>query len=848
MKGLLTANVKAHASRYVATSIAIALATAFILACLGIANGFYASLERTLANDTLGAEVVVALKDNADPESNTLIDVDKAVREADLDAKIRTVYFNFTLLEKDGYKSQARVLETPQEPFKFLDIKDGNEPIDQVSIAIDEGTAKALHAKVGDSVRLTGYDAAKQEPFELSLRVSGIYPSGTIAIPTSVVSPEVAKQFLDPEVAPSYVLLAGTDVASVQKVLKSAVTATDFEIQSQQDFVANSVDKFTSGTGIVLAILVTFPALAIITAIIVVSTTFNVLLAQRKRELALLRAIGSTSTQIRNLALKEAILVGVVSALLGVVVGTGLAGLLNHSTGMIPIWKDAFLAVSPTSMAIAFFLGLFIAVVASFGPARRIAGVSPMVALHPDDPNTLASGKRIARTVIGGVVFALGTSLMVGSLFTLEGGTRFGVAFVGGMISFLGALFLVGVLMPKLSSLLGRLIGKRSLTTQLAGENTVRNPTRTGATGTALFLGVTLVVMIMVGAASVRNTVLTEIDDKRPIDAVAISYTEKGFADSEGERIKSLKHVEKVVFTEAYNGSVKVADQDVNLPLVLKNVDLTDYAHSEIPQPKDDEVLVPRSEWNPSAKEITVAVGSKQLKLKPVLAGVPGYVLSEKNFNVMKAEFTNANQYLYVDGSDVLPQLGDVTGTVANRVAYVKIDNNISSDEITSLFNKIGNNADGVDVSGGLPERIMYTTILNVLLAGVVGMLAVSVVVALVGVTNTLALSVVERRRENALLRALGMTRASVRHMLSLEALLIGASALILGIGMGIFYGWAGFRALPLEDVGTPLLQVPWLQVLGISTSVMLAALLASVAPGRKAAKAHPVEAMADAN
>ncbi|MCS4484776.1 ABC transporter permease [Gleimia sp. 6138-11-ORH1] len=847
MKGLLKANVKSHASRYVATSIAIALATAFILACLGIANGFYKSIERSLANDSLGADVVISLHNDAPADSKALLEADKTLRENKTYDKIRTVYFVFSRLENNGFQINARILETPQEPFKFLDLEAGKTPSAADEAAIDRNIAKALRVDLNDTITVEGYDSEANEPVEKTLRITGIYPAGTISIPTVTTSAETAKLFNNAETRPTYILLAGTDVTSVTQTLTEAGKIKDLDIQTQTSFVTNSVDKFTNGTGVMLAILVTFPALAIITAIIVVSTTFNVLLAQRKRELALLRAIGATSQQIRNLALKEALLVGTFSALMGVIAGTLLSGVLNYFTGLTVTWQESFLTASPAAVAISFTLGLLIALIASFGPARRIAGVSPMVALHPEDPNAMNTKKRTFRAVIGSVIFALGTGTMLGAIYTLDGGNRFALAFVGGMISFLGALFLIGILMPKLSSALGRLIGKLSLTTQLASENTVRNPTRTGATGTALFLGVTLVVMIMVGAESVRHTVLAEIDSKRPVDAVAVASADTEFSAADIERIKSLQYVQGALPTDQFLTSIAIDEQPTQMASILKNVDLADYAHSEVRQPSDSEILVPNGEFLPASKEVTVATGSVQLKLKPVPAGVPGYVVSKTNFEKLAAEVPKAQPWIPEPGSKTTPNLGEISAPVAQRVVYLKIDNNIPSDEVNSLFNKISNNNEFINVGGGLTDRLLYTKILNIMLGGVIGMLAVSVFVALVGVTNTLALSVVERRRESALLRALGMTRASVRNMLSIEALLIGLSSLLLGILLGTFYGWAGFMALPLNEiVDSSSLQIPWLQILGISATVILAALLASLAPGRKAAKAHPVEAMAD--
>lgn len=868
MKGLLTANVRSHASRYVATSVAIALATAFILICLTLANGFFSSIERALAADTQGADVVISLSDNmnevTDKHRETMRKVMEEVEKSTDFQQTRSIYYNFTRVTANDRNQMLRTIPVAEEPFKTLPLLEGEFPQTRNEIVIDTGSAAALHANIGDKLSLKEFIIPKETSPDsqsatedsntdsskivgsversYTFTITGLLDSGSITIPTGILHPEVADELVNAHDAPAYVLLADTDLKTVRTFLESKNLLPDYlDVTTQADFVTTSLNKFVGVAGVMLAVLFTFPALAVITAIIVVSTTFNVLLTQRRRELALLRAIGATSQQVSGLARKEALLVGAISSLLGIVFGGLLGVSLNVLTKLIPSFADGLETLSLINIGVAFFAGLFITLAASLGPVRQISGLSPMVALHPEDAQAQSFKKRIGRLVAGLIIFTLGTSLMIFSVTTLEGGSRFGVAFLGGILSFLGALFLVGIVMPRIAGFLGRLFGKGSLTTQLAGENTLRNPTRTGATGTALFLGITLVVMIMVGSASLKHSLLATLDEKRPVDVVALQMGAGEFSATEQARISKLAHFKKATYARGFFASIKV-DGNVILPLIAEDVDLTGITRGTQVPVRDNEVHVPYSEMLVDGeKTFILAVGSEQVKLKAVPSNTPVWKISPTVFAKLSAQVASAPQ----TAPGNLPQLGEVVGKLNTKVGYFLLDGKTSADDVTVFYGKVQNGDEMVHMGGGLSERLMYTTILNVMLAGVVGMLGISIVVALVGVTNTLALSVVERRRENALLRALGMTRANVRHMLTIEALLIGLASLVLGIGLGAFYGWMGFLAVPIDDLSTYAPTIPWLQVGGVALAVTLAALLASLIPGRKAAKAHPVEAMA---
>ncbi|MDO5720566.1 MAG: ABC transporter permease [Actinomycetaceae bacterium] len=829
MKGLLTANVRAHGSRYAATAIAIALATMFILTCFGVAGGFQANVRHTVAADVGGSDYVVEF--TADPSGmadrgpDAPSGYDAVARDVEALPDVEAVtymYDDFIELHQTatGRKTFFGLKEAKPEPFKNIPAVSGRLPQASGEIAIDEPTAKALSLTVGDEVELL---AEKEVP----ATVVGIIESPALSFSTVTVAPGQVKELRE-YATPKGMLVAAT--ASDQDALVQAITdefdrtdVSNVEITQTDQYIQKQIDSFSDQLSAVFGIVLIFPALAAITAIIVISTTFQVLLTQRQRELALLRSIGADAGQVRSLLLRENFLVGTVSSLIGIGIGVLISGLVNsvaqltHSFAegvqVVPLWAY------PTTLA----FGLFITLAAGIRPAIRASRVPPIRALNPNDPESTARKKRLGRLIVGLIITLVGGAIMVFAITRQDFGeepTPFLIAFLGGFITFIGVLVLMTWAMPYVTQLLGRILGARGLTFKLAGENTWRNPARTGATATALILGLTLVVMMMVGARSIEYSVKTELDERRPID-LTVTSLDNEVSTEQLDQFKQIKGVEDVLTMRAVNVEV-----DGEPDIIAEATDLSSVARQEIAMPSDGQVAVWVGAVGSVDNTIQVDAGDQSFRYSFFDSRTPIFTVTEKDFKELEAATGAPGQ---------------------ERVVVLKLKEDLSVADVNFVVTESQSIIPKAKVFGGAPERAAMTSVIDGLLIGVIVMLGVSIVVALVGVANTLALSVVERKRENALMRALGLTRGGLRSLLSAEAFVIAVSSIVVGIALGIGFGWFGVEAMPLGDEVGRRLVISWPEVGLAALVALVAALLASVIPGHLAAKATPVEALAGA-
>lgn len=829
MKGLLTANVRAHGSRYAATAIAIALATMFILTCFGVAGGFQANVRHTVAADVGGSDYVVEFTADrggvTDRGPDAPSDYDSAARDIkalpDVEA-VTYMYDDFLELEQTttGRKSFFGLKEANPEPFKNPSTVSGRLPEISGEVAIDEPTAKALSLSVGDEVELL---AEKEIP----ATVVGIVESPALSFSTVTVASGQVKELRE-YATPKGMLVAAK--ASNQDTLIQAITEefnrTDLpnvEITQTDKYIQKQIDSFSDELSAVFGIILIFPALAAITAIIVISTTFQVLLTQRQRELALLRSIGADAGQVRSLLLRENFLVGALSSLIGMAIGAVISGLVNSVAKLTPSFVEGVQVVPLWAYPTTLIFGLFITLAAGIRPAIRASRVSPIRALNPNDPESIVRKKRLGRLIVGLIITLAGGATMAFAISRPDFGkepTPFFIAFLGGFVTFIGVLVLMTWAMPYVTQALGRVLGARGLTFKLAGENTWRNPARTGATATALILGLTLVVMMMVGARSIEYSAKTELDERRPID-LTVSSMDSQVSTEQLDKFKQIKGVEDALAMRAVNVEV-----DGEPEIIAEATDLSSIARQEIAMPGDREVAVWVGAVGSVDNTIQVDAGDQSFRYAFLDSRTPVYTVSEKTFKELEA----------------------ATGAPGQaRVVVLKLQDDLSVADVNFVVTESQSIVPKAKIFGGATERAAMTSLIDGLLIGVIVMLGVSIVVALVGVANTLALSVVERKRENALMRALGLTRGGLRGLLSAEAFVIAVSSIAVGIALGIGFGWFGVVAMPLgEDVGRRLV-VSWPEVGLAALVALVAALLASVVPSHLAAKATPVEALAGA-
>lgn len=974
MKGLMGANVRAHWSRYIATSLAIMLATAFIMTCFGISGGVVTMVGHLFAANTQGADAVVTQdfkvltysantsKESSDKDSsskdssskdssseashadskssdskpsdekasdNKASDseespdefdnqgksdkVAKALRDS---GKFRVVFqgeFYVASLENREGKLRTALVTMPPKPIESVPLKSGHYPTGTRQIAISTDQAKSLKVTVGDEIDLSYTHLEKADPQQLAalqaetkaqggdqnkvptelpkdttvkVKVVGLLDQPvSLGASNSYASEDLLKDNISKQPI-QFMLLVGkegetpeTVAKNANQVIESAGMQESFKAETQSKFVRDKTQEFTNSGGILLAIMMIFPGIAALTAIIVISVTFQVLLAQRRRELALLRAVGATKAQVRSLVIREALLVGSIASILGILVGSALSMAVNVYYRLVVNIPEAISALGIWQPAVVFAVGLIMTIFAALGPARRVAKVSPMVALHPEDAAVTVRRRAWVRLAFGLLFFLAGAAAVFYG-FSVQIGSeigpgdnnkmmmRFASMFLGSLLGFVGILLLSTLVMPHVTAFLGRVVGRGSVVTQIAAENTRRNPARTGATSTALILGITLVVTMMVGAQSMSATMNQELDKARPFDLTIMSNTARSTDD-----IKKVSHLDSVTEATALPGIVTKLNNPTkktdDLQFVYELGDLSKVSRQKVAPLKDDEIYVNGYLWGEGQKKITVTVGDTTLTLTPKQSRIPGYTVNASVFKklkeasekagTLKATSPQASNKNPADNKPNSDSLGSLQVSLKNHEGEL-VDNALimarmkDSSSVTNVNKVMGNLQKDFPhdhIGGGAPERFTFSTVINMMLYSIVAMLAVSILVALVGVSNTLALSVVERRRENALLRAVGMTRSAMKSMLTIEAALIGFASIAVGVGLGILFGAIGLHSLPFPTTGKDALaiviSVPWLEVLGSGAIALLVAVLASWWPGRSAAKAAPVEALAGA-
>jgi putative ABC transport system permease protein len=603
--------------------------------------------------------------------------------------------------------------------------------------------------------------------------------------------------------------------------VRAVLTGAGVTVRTGTEQAAAAATALTGDADWLTAILLVFATVAVLVAGLVIANTFAVLLAQRTRDLALLRCIGATAAQVRRSVLAEAVLTGLAASALGVLAGIGLSAAVSAVAGAtdspIPL---AGISVPVYAVLAGLAVGTLTTLLAALAPARASTRVAPLAALRPVDPAPLRSRGGVLRLVLGLLLLVPGIGLMALGVV----GAAVLLALAGGVLSFLGVVLLAQRAVPPVVAAIGRLLGRvGGVPGRLAAGNAIRNPRRTAATATALLIGVTLTTAMVVGASSTRATAQAGLAAAYPTDVVV---------DAGGEPVpaavqEQLAAVDGVVATtgmvgasvtgpDGQEGWVTGVDPVQALPVLRSSAHLT--------LPEQGQIVLPtwaEDSWSAQPGDTVTLTAGDRSRTLTVVAGETGAPL-------MTA----------VDLQGLSP--GAAITVVELRLAD-DVDQTAVTDRITDLA---GTAVPTAIVTGLASERAAIDSVLDVLLLVVTGLLGVAVVIALIGVGNTLALSVVERRQESGLLRALGLTRGQLRGLLAWEAVLVAGVAALLGVLLGGAYGLVGAASV-LGNLGEIVFSVPWLQVGAIVLVATLAGLLASVLPARRAAKTPPVAAIA---
>lgn len=723
----------------------------------------------------------------------------------------------------------------------------GRLPAKPGEIAVSEWAATQLRVESGETTSFqVPNETVSAIPETREFTVTGIYGDrgrfgdddvSVYMMPDDLAiwnaAPGYSKAFViaDPDVLPEQLQQAVIDVVGPGATVTTADQQVDIAVSERKE------ETQTLTLGILAFALVT-----LVVAGVVISNTFTILVAQRTRDLALYRCVGATASQVRRLVLTEALVIGVIGSAIGIIssiVGIQiLLRVLSRQERFDILPSSA--GIGPGTVFLPLVAGVLLAVGAAWVPSHEATRVSPLQALRASlaPPVSRRPGKlRVLATIL--LVGSGGSLLLLGVLTSMSGSQEMGVliGLGGGTIVFLGVLTGAVFVVPPAIRILGVLAGRLGgVPGRISAANSLRNPRRTTATAVALLIGVTLVTMMSVGAATLRATFTQEIEATTPVD-LEVSLVPGGNGEAAALQPAFAGAAEAIDGVEAVAG-VSQMTVDIKTPAGGMQPQLTVQGMDPVAA-------------NAVSRDPDLLAG-----FQPGTIVAPDYISEPYGWS------NGSDIALSVDGAS-LPLEVRVASFEGNPiVALSDLDRLVPSSPLTGLWIRLEDDADAdavvdriydiadqqgvrVSIGGGSTYRATLLDALDVLLYVVTGLLAVAIVIAIVGVGNTLSLSMIERTRESALLRTLGFTRKQLRLMVAVEGVLIAGIGGLLGVVIGTIFGWIGALTL-IGDAWAVALRVPigWLlTTIGIA---ILTGLLASVLPARRAVREDPIVALAE--
>src|SRR5690606_3555462 len=550
--------------------------------------------------------------------------------------------------------------------------------------------------------------------------------------------------------------------------------------------------------------------------------------------------VGATRSQVRRSVLIEAGAVGLVASAMGLGLGTLLA---QTALWVVPALDLAVPAPSVVTLSVAtvawpLATGTAVTVLAALAPARLATRVAPLAALRPLELTPVRKSSRVRLVLAllgvvgGGGILALATFAAL--TFDRADPTLFVLAGIfGGAVSVTGVLIGAVYFVPGVARMLGSLAARAGgVPGKVAAANSVRNPRRTTATASALLIGAGLVTMMATGAATARGSLASLLDEVFPVDvAVQAPWNASGVGSLTATQVAAVESTDGVARTEpveaitvtvvaggdTWSGETAYTASAEGIRAVSRT------GAVELPEPGT--TAVPAWMDVMEGETVTVTLGEKSVELVNDPDVMGQLWLAEEDLARLGGETVTTALWGSLE-PDADPR--DVTSNLR--------------DTFTELSSTVGDPP--AEILGAAVERAGYEEVIDTLLAIVVGLLGVAVVIALVGVANTLSLSVLERRRESATLRAIGLRKAQLRQMLAIEGVIIAVVGAALGAVLGIVYGWTG-SALILGSSGGLRLAVPWRDLAIILAVAVAAGLLPSVLPSRPGTRTPPGAALA---
>ncbi|GAA2283573.1 ABC transporter [Streptomyces ruber] len=829
-------NVLAHKARLLMTVLAVMLGVAFVSGTLVFTNTISEAYEKSSAKgfDEVDVALTPTWKEDADePEKLGPAFLDQVERTEGAASAIGSVSGFTALADRDGAPVgdgwQVRGAnywgtDDPRYP-----MTEGRAPKGDGEVAIDSETAARTGFAVGDTVRMS-VDGPVLTP-----TVTGIFTTddGNVAAGGSLTlfDTDTAQRIFGKAGTYDEIIVRAEDGVSqtaLMAALEAALPKDTVEMTTGKELADEQARLTSSSMDALKQTLLVAAGISLFVGTFLIANTFTMLVAQRTKELALMRAVGASRRQVTRSVLFEAFVVGTVAAVTGLLAGIGIGAGLRSLMGSIGAgFPEGPLVVSPGTVVAALAVGVLITMLAAWLPGRRAAKIPPVAAMNSLHAKA-TTRSLVLRNTIGSLFTAAGVAVVLFAT-TMDDAMRAQTPMgLGAALIVIGVFVLTPLLSRPLIAAAAPVLRVFGVSGKLARQNAVRNPRRTAATASALMIGLTLITGMTVAAVSVQTAIGKMASDSLKADYVVSmangSYLSTDVADK-------LAGVDGVTASSALRNSYSEIDDRFEY---LTGVDGSAFGElADFP-----------------VENGALEIGGTRVVVDADIAEEHGWKAGS-TFTVTydddaKQELTVAGVYqgnemfrgILLDLATLAPHQTDPV----DMQVMVKMSGGASDTAKDSLRKALGDSPavkvqDKQDISDEIAQ--MVTLMLNILY----GLLAMAVIVAVLGVVNTLAMSVFERSQEIGMLRAIGLDRRGIKRMVRLESLVISLFGAVLGIGLGVFFGWAAGELVGTQ-MATYELVLPWDRIAVFLLLAAAVGVLAALWPARRAARLNMLEAI----
>ncbi len=630
---------------------------------------------------------------------------------------------------------------------------------------------------------------------------------------------------------------AGADIAQVVAALNGAIPEGT-EAVTAEVTIEEGQDEFGQISSIFGNVLLAFGGIIVVVVAFLINNTFRIVVGQRLRELALMRAIGATGSQVVQAVIIEALLLGITATILGFGLGIffakGFTAVLDAIGFGLP---DSPLTIGPRTVIAAIVVGVGITLLAAIAPVLKIRKIPPVAAMRDD--YQLPQGSAGRRLIIGGAATAVGVVMLLLGLFgSLDTAPLLTMLALGALVIFVGVNLLSPVFAVPVANVLGAPIARfRGTPGRLARDNAARNPSRTASTAAALMIGLALIATTAVVGDSLRKTFISVLDNSVEADYFLqpdANDPTGGFSPDLAAALRTHPELASVVEYRFTTDGIRVdgSTKDVmgtDFANLIDHID-PDVSAGDLTAAGPDSLLV----YTDSAKDLGLEVGDVvdvtfvDGQTVPLTVAAIFDDASILGNWVVSIEQWEAHMTRNVDG---FVSIRFAEGADPEAAAAVILEEVAKYPQVKA--------EDRVEFKESIQEQ------LDSFLAIITGFLGLSFLIALIGIFNTLQLSIFERTRELGLLRAVGMTRRQTRTMIRWEAVIVAVFGAVLGVVLGVLFGIAAASAIPDSIVDT--ISIPVASLVGYVVIAALGGLLAALLPARRAARLNVLEAISHA-